>query len=239
MGRHTKDGTELSKASWHRTDKVGARKAHSGSGSDRVVVDYGVDPALVSGLRTAGVRVLTEASPENRLRDRAAVVVLDSRSPTFDVSEIRTLRTTDRDVGIVVVIAPGPHEDPAALLDAGADDVWAAHLCAAEAAARLRALLRRMPITAPATIGPNQFGAHRLPLTPTESNVLAILAANPGRVVSRRRLLHEVWGYPPGVRTNVLGMCIRSLRRKLADAGTSDLIDTVRGIGFRLQLAPI
>ncbi|MBC2642602.1 MULTISPECIES: winged helix-turn-helix domain-containing protein [unclassified Rhodococcus (in: high G+C Gram-positive bacteria)] len=85
--------------------------------------------------------------------------------------------------------------------------------------------------------GARTLGYHgrRLTLTHTEYELMRVLVRNVGRVVSREQLLHSVWGYPADARTNVLNMCVSSLRRKLEDQGQPRMIHTVRGIGFVLR----
>ncbi|MFF2107517.1 winged helix-turn-helix domain-containing protein [Rhodococcus koreensis] len=116
-----------------------------------------------------------------------------------------------------------------------------------ELLARLAALQRRIELTRQSRRQPTTSAAepHRneqaitwnisdIPLTERELGVLAVLTRNRGRVVTRHQLLREVWGFPPETRTNVLNMCVSSIRRKLQSYGAPCMVHTVRGTGFIL-----
>ncbi|QSE90638.1 response regulator transcription factor [Rhodococcus pseudokoreensis] len=181
--------------------------------------------------------------------ERPDVVVIDDRVPGFDgLAVVGAVRNAEPAIGIVVITGPQPNDSDSVceFLGAGADDVLIAPVIGDEAVARLRALLRRLAppalnpshpayITLDAARGTAEIHDARIRLTRTEFELMGILTENAGRVVSRRQLLRTVWGYPGEARTNVLNMCVSSLRRKLASSGIPPLIRTVRGIGFTLH----
>jgi two-component system OmpR family response regulator len=141
-----------------------------------------------------------------------------------------------------MLTARGAVEDRVAGLDQGADDYLVKPFSFAELAARVRALARRaQPEATRLSLGTLELdllrhsahvGETRLELTQTEFALLATLLRASGDAVSRRELLHEVWGlrFDPG--TNVVDVHVNRLRRKLEDAGLASTIRTVRGQGY-------
>ena len=127
-------------------------------------------------------------------------------------------------------------------LEAGADDYVTKPFEPAVLAARLRAVLRRATRTEPAPelrfgsleIDPLGMVVRRdgeeLSLTPTEYRLLLMLAENAGIVLSRERLLEEVWGYVWAGDTRLVDMHVRRLRGKIGH----DAIETVRGAGYKM-----
>ncbi|MEZ5166099.1 MAG: response regulator transcription factor [Acidimicrobiales bacterium] len=142
-------------------------------------------------------------------------------------------------------------EDNVAGLRAGADDYLVKPFALDELVARLQALLRRAG-GAPAetttfSAGPLWIDVdrhtvtvdgERLDLSRREFDLLATLARNPGIVLSRIRLLELVWGYDFDVDTNVVDVFVGYLRKKLDEVDRRDLIKTVRGVGFVLEVTP-
>ena len=137
-------------------------------------------------------------------------------------------------------------------LDAGADDYLPKPFALEELLARLRALLRR---TGPEeagdgaimtfgdlTLDPSTREVHRgtrpISLTRTEFSLLEMLIANPRRVLTRSRILEEVWGFDFPTSGNALEVYVGYLRRKTEAEGESRLIHTVRGVGYVLRETP-
>jgi DNA-binding response OmpR family regulator len=196
--------------------------------------------AAVSWART-GTEALRLAGTSTDL------VLLDLGLPDLDGVEVcRRLRERYPRLSIVVVTARSEEIDVVVGLDAGADDYITKPFRLAELLARVRARLRRQQAdTAEAiTVGPLRIdlGARRclldgneIELRVREFDLLASLAIDAGRVVSRRRLLTDVWDRHPDTTTKTLDMHVSALRRKLdRDEGPS-LITTVRGVGYRLE----
>ena len=205
--------------------------------------DAGIAAQLVRGLTRGGYlvdHVMTGADALSR-GDKADVVLLDLELPDLDgVQVCRTLRTRS-DAAIIVVTAHGEEPDRVMALDAGADDYLVKPFGLAELQARIRAVLRRVrPGGDVVRHGPLvvDIRTHRVTvsgaevyLTPKEFDILELLAADPGRVVTRQEILEAAWDahwYGP---TKVLDVHMASLRRKL---GLPGLIETVYGRGFRL-----
>jgi two-component system response regulator RegX3 len=178
------------------------------------------------------------------------IVLLDLMLPDgsgFDVC--RELRRTSR-VPIIMVTARGEEADRVAGLELGADDYVTKPFSAREVVARIRAVLRRAePRPAAEDDGPIAIGELRvdpgsriatvggrtLELSRKEFEVLELLAREAGRVVSRERLLEEVWDTNWFGSTKTLDVHVSGLRRKLGDDPSSPrYLHTVRGVGFRL-----
>ena len=180
----------------------------------------------------------------------ADVVLLDLGLPDMDGRDVcRRLREVS-EVPIIVVSARGEEFDRVLLLELGADDYLVKPFGLQELVARIRAVTRRSRGStratsstgdaAPPTIGALAVDrrAHRVTLdgvevalTPKEYDLVALLAADPGRVFTRTEIFDEVWDphwYGP---TKTLDVHVASVRRKLGDPGW---IETVRGVGFRL-----
>jgi len=209
---------------------------------------------LVRGyLRREGMEVLTATDGQAAIavvREQAPdVVVLDVMLPGLDGIEVcRQLRTFS-DVYVIMLTARGEEIDRIVGLSIGADDYLVKPFSPRELLARIKALLRRPrghdPATTPRRVGALSVDAARrkasvgdreVQLTATEFDVLATLARDPGVVVPRQSLLDQVWGTDFFGDDHVLDVHVAKLRRKLS-AGThgTDLIETVRGIGFRLK----
>jgi two-component system response regulator PrrA len=220
---------------------------------DVLVVDDDEDvrASLERGLRLSGFTVRTAADGETALdvmrQDAPACVVLDVNMPGIDgVEVVRRLRATGVDVPVCMLSARGTVGDRVAGLEAGADDYLVKPFALEELVARLRALLRRttdadrIPVqVADLRIDPARRQAwsrgQLLDLTKREFELLSVLAANAGIVLSRVRLLELVWGYDFATDTNVVDVFVGYLRRKLEAEDAPRLIHTVRGVGFVLR----
>ncbi|MDN3355044.1 response regulator [Actinomadura sp. DC4] len=173
------------------------------------------------------------------------LVVLDLGLPDVDgVEVIRGLRGWSR-VPIIVLSGRTGSADKIAALDAGADDYVTKPFGLGELLARIRAIGRRAgPPDPPPVV---RLGDHLIDLeaktvippvhlTPTQWRLLEILLANPGRLVSQRHLLTEVWGPSYVRRTHYLRQYMAQLRRKLErDPGRPRHLLTVPGMGHRFQ----
>jgi len=180
-----------------------------------------------------------------------ALVLLDLMLPGmsgFDVCE--KLRESQTDLPILILTARGSEEDVLRGFRCGADDYVTKPFSIAELMARVEALLRRSgrlekleersePFEfGPWTVDPRGLiakkGDEACELTRREVDVLVALVDQAGRIVSRRSLLADVWGYPDPerVETRTIDMHVAKLRKKL-DAETHSLIETVRGEGYR------
>ncbi|WP_163687506.1 response regulator transcription factor [Mycolicibacterium gadium] len=185
--------------------------------------------------------------------DRPDAVVLDVMMPRLDGLEVcRQLRSTGDDLPILVLTARDSVSERVAGLDAGADDYLPKPFALEELLARMRALLRRTspdegtdtpamtfsdlsldPVTREVTRGERSIS-----LTRTEFALLEMLIANPRRVLTRSRILEEVWGFDFPTSGNALEVYVGYLRRKTEAEGEPRLIHTVRGVGYVLRETP-
>ncbi|MGZ8179044.1 response regulator transcription factor [Williamsia sp. SKLECPSW1] len=185
--------------------------------------------------------------------ERPDAVVLDVMMPRLDGLEVcRRLRSTGDDLPILVLTARDSVSERVSGLDAGADDYLPKPFALEELLARLRALLRRAGADVEADSESMTFsdltldpvtrdvsrGERSISLTRTEFALLEMLMANPRRVLTRGRILEEVWGYDFPTSGNALEVYIGYLRRKTEADGEPRLIHTVRGIGYVLRETP-
>jgi two-component system response regulator MprA len=149
-------------------------------------------------------------------------------------------------VPILILTARTETADRVTGLDSGADDYLVKPFERQEFLARIRALLRRRPPRGSASLSvgdlklnPDTREVHRggreIELTNREFELLEYLMRNERLVVSRERLLDEVWGYDPMAATNTIDVFISNLRRKLEAAGEPRLLHTKRGAGYVLR----
>lgn len=181
------------------------------------------------------------------------LVILDLGLPDLDGLEVcRRIREAGFNGGVLILTARGGELDRVVGLDVGADDYLAKPFGLAELLARARALLRRagggsVPVTGPVPeVETPDFNldlqsrrafanSTELPLTAKEFDVLSLLDKNRGAVVTRERLMDEVWDENWFGSTKTLDVTIGRLRQKLDDAGGNVQVVTVRGVGFRLE----
>jgi len=201
---------------------------------------------LAEGLRREGFEVEWAPTGSAALEAaRADLVLLDLRLPDMDGLDVcRRLRERS-DVPIIVVTARGEESDRVAGLELGADDYVVKPFGLRELIARIRAVSRRGRVSSrddgavrigELEVDPRtrrvRLGGDAIELTPKEFDLLASLARDPGAVVSRHRLLDEVWETSWYGSSKTIDMHVAALRRKLGDPGW---IETVRGVGFRLR----
>ena len=174
-------------------------------------------------------------------------VILDLGLPKLDGVEVCKRLRSDGDVPILMLTARDGVDSRVDGLDSGADDYLVKPFERRELLARLRALLRRRPPRGSASLtaaGDLQLnpgaheafrGARALELTSREFELLEYLMRNERLVVSRERLLDDVWGYHPYAETNTVDVFISNLRRKLEAGGEERVLHTVRGSGYVLR----
>jgi DNA-binding response OmpR family regulator len=201
---------------------------------------------LATGLRREGFDVTWVANAADAIAaPEHDLVLLDLRLPDRDGYDVcRQLRARSR-VPIIIISARGEEIDRVVGLELGADDYLVKPFGFRELLARINAVRRRVGERPPATavyhLGALTVDAEarrvlldgdELELTAKEFDLLTALAARPGAVVSRQRLLDEVWNGRHHLATKTIDVHVASLRRKLGDPAW---IQTVRGIGFRLR----
>lgn len=178
------------------------------------------------------------------------LVVLDLGLPDGDGAELcRTLRGEGITTPVLMLTARDELTDKVRGLDSGADDYLTKPFHFPELTARVRALLRRPPHTygpiievGDLRIDPAAHVASRaglaLALTAREFSLLDVLARRAGQVVSRSDLIDHVWDSEYDGLSNVVDVHVANLRRKVSVPGLVDPIETVRGVGYRLQPVP-
>ncbi|MFF0549460.1 response regulator [Streptomyces sp. NPDC004311] len=211
--------------------------------------------ALKINLEARKFEVQTASDGHTALRLAAArkpsVILLDLGLPDMDgVDVIKEVRTTSG-VPILVLSARHTSEEKIRALDAGADDYVTKPFSMDELLARLRAAVRRREAPAPgdeiATVTTEDFTVDLIAkkvirndrsvrLTPTAWHLLEILITHPGRLISQRKLLLEVWGPTYSENTNYLRVYMAQLRRKLeADPSHPRYLITEPGMGYRFE----
>ncbi|GMQ86391.1 MAG: response regulator transcription factor [Acidimicrobiia bacterium] len=175
------------------------------------------------------------------------LVILDLGLPDLDGMELLKMIRAVTDVPVIVATARGEETDIVLSLDAGADDHLVKPFSVEQLEARVRAVLRRASVAprgTPVTIGGLVIdGAAReasldgevLELSPKEFDLLRYLAEHAGEVISKRRLLAEVWRQPYGGSEKTVDVHLSWLRRKLGEsAADSRYLQTVRGVGIKI-----
>jgi two-component system phosphate regulon response regulator PhoB len=204
---------------------------------------------LKAGYRVSTAGNGTDAVAQAR-HEHPALVVLDLMLPGlsgYDVLEQLRADESTRGVAVLLLTARRDEQDRIRGLSLGADDYLTKPFSPQELVLRVGAILRRVaqapaPSTDVLRIGPLLIdrAAHRVnveggevELTPTEYRLLLTLAERRGRVQARGHLLETVWEAAPDIQTRTVDMHVQRLRAKLGAAG--DLIETVRGFGYRLK----
>ena len=178
------------------------------------------------------------------------LILLDWMLPGISgVEWARRLRKDSQyqNVAIILLTARGEEEDKVRGLEIGADDYMTKPFSPKELVARIRAVLRRTGKLKGSTIS---FGdlvldteQHRLTIankplevSPTEFRLLHFFMTHPDKVYSRSQLLDQVWGHSVYIEERTIDVHIRRLRKILAEHGREDLVQTVRGFGYRFSL---
>jgi len=215
------------------------------------------EPALLravgAALKARGYEVATVATAQAAIDAIAVeapdVVVLDLGLPDLDgIQLLRMLRSVS-DVPVIVATARDDDQDVIQALDAGADDYVVKPFSTPELLARLRVALRRRragegepgdpvlevgDVTVDVPHHRVDVAGQTVDLTPKEFAFLALLARYPGRVLTHRTILQEVWGPEYGSETQYLRVYASQIRKKLGDDPASPRLVTEPGVGYRL-----
>jgi two-component system copper resistance phosphate regulon response regulator CusR len=174
------------------------------------------------------------------------LIILDLMLPQLPGEELlRRVRRNNPRVPILVLTARAATQDKVKNFEAGADDYLTKPFAFAELIMRVKALLRRGPITRSSVLRVGDLevdrftkqvrrGGRRIELTAKEYALLEYLAANPGRVFSRTMIIEHVWDQSFEGLTNIVDVYVRHLRSKVDDPFPVKLIRTVRGVGYGL-----
>jgi len=208
--------------------------------------DRTISEPLCVGLRREGFEVdLVTTGSDALAAEPADLVLLDLGLPDLDGRAVCQALRERSAVPIIVVTARADEIDRVLLLESGADDYVVKPFGFRELVARIRAVLRRTTASVPAEDDHLRIwgelridvrtrrvtqGGEAVALTPKEFDLLALLAHDPGAVVTRERIVTEVWDEHWFGSTKTVDVHVASLRRKLG----ADVVETVRGVGFRL-----
>ena len=218
--------------------------------------DDGIAEPLVRALAREDYLVERVDSGSAAIHQAAAggidLILLDLGLPDIDGLEVcQTLRSNGFEGAILILTARDGELDRVVGLDVGADDYLSKPFGLAELSARVRALLRR---TAPRTdevatsAGQDDLrvdlaarrvwaGDREIALTTKEFDLLALLHTTPGSVLTRERIMDEIWDENWFGSTKTLDVTVGRLRQKLDESGVGAQIVTVRGVGFRLEMS--
>jgi DNA-binding response OmpR family regulator len=218
-------------------------------GAARILIaedERGISSFLEGGLRAAGfsTKVTEDGSSALTLARSGEfdLIVLDLGLPTRDgLSVVEELRRDGNRLPVVILTARSQLDDMVAGLDLGADDYITKPFQFEELLARIRARLRAGAPEAPTLrVGAVTLdlrtrragvGDREVELSAREFALAEVFFRNPRHVLSRERLLSLVWGYDRDPGSNVVDVYVGYLRKKLGD----DVIETVRGMGYRLR----
>jgi DNA-binding response OmpR family regulator len=214
--------------------------------------DEEIAQVLQRSLRMEGYEVKLAGDGVRGLEEAHAflpdLIVLDLGLPRLDgVDVAKRLREDGDEVPILMLTARDALESRVEGLDVGADDYLVKPFERQELLARMRALLRRRPPrgmaplrVADLMLNPDTHevsrGERKIELTQREFELLEYLMRNERLVISRQKLLDEVWGYDPFSITNTIEVFVSNLRRKLEAGGEPRLLHTVRGAGYVLRV---
>lgn len=210
---------------------------------------------LIMALEQSHLNVIGVASAEEALRVLADqnidLMVLDWMLPGISGVELaRRLKNdnTYKQIPIILLTARAEENDKIRGLEIGADDYMTKPFSPKELIARIRAVIRRtgkLDDSGHLTVGDLTLdaGQHRLTIagqtmdvSPTEFKLMQFFMCNPDKVYSRTQLLDQVWGRSVYIEERTVDVHIRRLRKILAEFEREDLIQTVRGFGYRFSL---
>jgi DNA-binding response OmpR family regulator len=206
--------------------------------------DPAVAEPLIQGLRRNGIEVdhVVYASQVLAASAGADVVILDLGLPDGEGLDVLRELRKHADIPVIIATARGDETDRIIGLELGADDYVVKPFSVRELAARIRAVARRRRVDPPTDTGRLvidrsqrrvTLDGKEIDLTAKEFDLLAVLAEEPGRAVPRQELFSRVWD-PVWIGTGkTLDVHVASLRKKLGDAS---LVETVRGVGYRLSV---
>lgn len=175
------------------------------------------------------------------------LLVLDIMLPGRDgLSILRSLRERHNTVPVILLTARSELEERLEGLNLGADDYLTKPFFVEELVARVQALLRRasgekLSLLQAGDLVVNlitrevRVGERAVELTSREFGLLEYLMRSPGRVYTRTQILEHVWSYDFDTNTNLIDVYVQRLRKKLDPSGDLELVETIRGVGYRFR----
>jgi two-component system OmpR family response regulator len=211
--------------------------------------DHELRGVLRSALEREGLTVRATASGTEAVRafadDPPDVLVLDIGLPDADGRDVcQALRAQGVASPVLFLTARDALADRISGFHAGGDDYLTKPFALGELVVRVQALLRRAAAAPPGrpaglVLDPAPHavacGGRSAPLTPTEFRLLAALAARPGAILRRAQLVAAAWPDGAFVAQNTLDAYIARIRRKLREIGATEVVETVRGVGYALR----
>lgn len=210
---------------------------------------------LMMVLEQASLQVTAVANAEQALQslaeNRVDLLILDWMLPGISGVELARRLKKDpgyKDLSIILLTARGEEEDKIRGLEIGADDYMTKPFSPKELIARIKAVMRRsgkLTELGQLNVGDLILDAeqHRLSIggktvdvSPTEFRLMQFFMTNPDKVYSRTHLLDQVWGRSVYIEERTVDVHIRRLRKLLAEFDREDLIQTVRGFGYRFSM---
>jgi len=200
-----------------------------------------------AGFVTAGATTLAEAA--ERLAAGTDLIILDIMLPDGSgLDWLRALRSSQNNIPVLLLTARDSIQDRVAGLDCGADDYLVKPFSIDELLARMRALLRRCTTELQNESQRLEFqdlqldliartvlrGGRSIELQPRQFELLVFLIRNRNQIVTREMIAESIWKQPDATWTNVIEVHINYLRKKLEIPGSPQILQTVRGSGYRL-----
>ncbi|MEE1029342.1 MAG: response regulator transcription factor [Agathobacter sp.] len=175
-------------------------------------------------------------------------VILDIMMPKLDgISVLKKVRANGNSIPILLLTAKAEIDDKVEGLDSGADDYLTKPFSMKELLARIRVMTRRQSETTDSILRYGNISLNRatyilscgekeIRLSNKEYQMLEMLLANPGQVISTEQFMEKIWGFDSDTELNVVWVNISYIRKKLASIGASVLIKAIRGLGYSVEV---
>lgn len=219
--------------------------------------DEGISELITCALKSGGYDVMAFPNAKDFYAElqkkRPELVLLDIMLPDEDgmaiLSKLKASETS-KDISVIMLTAKSSELDKVKGLESGADDYITKPFGVMELLSRIKAVLRRTGQTSKPTADVTTIGklsvdgskrivsydGNEVSLTYKEFEVLVYLMKNADIVITREQLIERVWGFSFEGETRTVDMHIKTLRQKLEQAGCIDLIQTVRGVGYKISV---